>query len=68
MRKKDPTRERPYKVVGYPFVPAIFVLFCLALFIYTPSQRPMEALTGILLILTGVPFYFWWKKKHVTLQ
>ncbi|MGB2847429.1 MAG: amino acid permease [Saprospiraceae bacterium] len=68
MRIKDPTRERPYKVVGYPFVPAIFVLFCLALFIYTPSQRPMEALTGILLILTGVPFYFWWKKKHVTLQ
>ncbi len=64
MRKKAPELNRPYKVIGYPFVPAIFVLFCLGLFIYTPSQRPMEALIGIGLILTGVPFYYWWKKKN----
>ncbi|MEP7266817.1 MAG: amino acid permease [Saprospiraceae bacterium] len=66
MRKKAPDLERPYKVIGYPFVPAIFVLFCLGLFIYTPSQRPVEAGIGILLILTGIPFYLYWKKNNIT--
>ncbi len=64
MRKKAPDLERPYKVIGYPIVPGLFVLFCLGLFIYTPSQRPMEALTGVLLILIGIPFYMYWKKKN----
>lgn len=64
MRKKAPNLERPYKVIGYPVVPAIFVLFCLGLFIYTPSQRPVEAGMGILLILTGIPFYLFWKRKQ----
>ncbi len=68
MRKKAPQLHRPYKVLGYPVIPAIFVLFCLGLFIYTPSQRPMEAGIGILLILTGVPFYIWWKKKNNLLK
>jgi len=68
MRKKAPETVRPYKVIGYPFVPAIFVLFCLGLIIYTPSQRPMETLSGIALILLGVPFYYYWnrnKKKKI---
>lgn len=64
MRKKAPNLERPYKVIAYPIVPGIFVLFCLGLLIYTPSQRPMEALAGILLILTGIPFYWYWKRKE----
>lgn len=63
MRKKEPNAVRPYKVIGYPFVPAIFVLFCLGLIIYTPSQRPMETLSGIALILLGVPFYYYWNRK-----
>ncbi|MEO5581401.1 MAG: amino acid permease [Saprospiraceae bacterium] len=63
MRKKAPQLERPYKVIGYPVVPAIFVLFCLGLIIYTPSQRPFEAMVGIALILSGIPFYWWWKKR-----
>lgn len=63
MRKKAPELERPYKVIGYPIVPAIFVLFCLGLFIYTPSQRPLEAGIGILLILSGIPFYLYWKRR-----
>lgn len=64
MRKKAPLLERPYKVIGYPIVPAIFVLFCLGLIVYTPSQRPFEAMIGVLLILSGIPFYFYWRKVN----
>jgi APA family basic amino acid/polyamine antiporter len=58
LRKKMPDAPRPYKVWGYPVVPAIFILFCLALFFNTLVTRPREAIIGVVLILSGVPFYF----------
>jgi APA family basic amino acid/polyamine antiporter len=63
MRKREPALERPYKVWGYPVVPAFFLLFCAALIIITFFTKPREALLGILLIFTGVPFYWYWRKQ-----
>ena len=63
LRKKMPDAERPYKVWGYPVVPAIFILFCAGLFINTFITRPREAGIGLVLMLTGVPMYFWFKKR-----
>jgi basic amino acid/polyamine antiporter, APA family len=62
MRKREPHTARPYKVWGYPIVPAIFVLFCIALIIITCINRPYEAGFGVLLMLTGVPFYYYWQR------
>ncbi len=62
MRVREPDAERPYRVWGYPVVPALFILFCVALIIITCINRPREAMLGIGLILTGVPFYYWWTK------
>jgi APA family basic amino acid/polyamine antiporter len=64
LRKKRPNQPRPYKVWGYPVVPAIVVLFCLALFLNTIIARPREAAIGIVLMLTGVPMYWWFKKRN----
>jgi APA family basic amino acid/polyamine antiporter len=58
-----PDAERPYKVWGYPIVPGIVVLFCAALFITTIYERPREAAIGMVLMLTGIPMYFWFKRK-----
>ena len=63
LRRKMPDAERPYKVWGYPFVPAIFILFCAGLFFNTFLTRPREAAIGLVLMLTGVPMYFWFKRK-----
>jgi basic amino acid/polyamine antiporter, APA family len=63
LRLREPDAERPYKVWGYPVVPALFVLFCAALIIITCYTHPREALFGIFLMLTGVPLYFKWSKK-----
>ncbi len=62
MRRREPNTERPYKVWGYPVVPALFVLFCIALIIITCNTHPREAGLGTLLMLTGVPLYFYWRK------
>ena len=64
LRKKMPNAHRPYKVIGYPVVPAIFILFCVALIINTLIEKPYEALSGLGLMATGLPFYFYWKSKE----
>ena len=63
LRKKMPDAKRPYKVFGYHLVPAIVILFCLALFINTIFTRPREAAIGLILMLTGVPMYWWFNRK-----
>jgi APA family basic amino acid/polyamine antiporter len=64
MRVKHPQMVRAYKVIGYPFVPAIFCLFCVSLFISTIINQPLEAIWGISLMATGIPVYYWLRKKH----
>lgn len=63
LRKKMPDAPRPYKVWGYPIVPAIVVLFSATLFVVTFYTRREEALEGTVLILTGVPMWFYFKRK-----
>lgn len=64
LRKRMPDAPRPYKVWGYPVVPAIVLIFCAVLFINTIYSRPREAAIGTVLMLTGVPLYLWFKKKN----
>ncbi|HLN74432.1 MAG: APC family permease [Methylococcaceae bacterium] len=64
LRIKMPEANRPYKVWGYPFVPAIFILFCIGLFINTIVTRPREAAIGMILILMGIPVYVFLQRKY----
>ena len=63
LRVKEPDLPRPYKVIGYPVVPALFVLFCVALIVITCINSPREAGIGLVLMLTGVPFYLYWNNQ-----
>jgi APA family basic amino acid/polyamine antiporter len=54
---------RPYKVFGYPVIPGIFVLFCIALVLVTIIQNPRDAGIGLALVLIGIPFYIFWNRK-----
>jgi APA family basic amino acid/polyamine antiporter len=62
LRKKMPDAPRPYKAWGYPIVPALFIIFCIALIIITLIGKPREALIGLALIASGLPFYWYWSK------
>ena len=63
LRIKHPEMERKYKVIGYPFVPAIFFLFCVALFVMTIINQPYQAIWGLTLMATGLPVYWWLSRK-----
>jgi basic amino acid/polyamine antiporter, APA family len=66
LRVKEPHAHRPYKAWGYPIVPAFFLLFCITLVGITLFTKPREALLGLSLMATGIPFYWWWNKKATT--
>jgi APA family basic amino acid/polyamine antiporter len=63
LRIKMPDAHRPYKTLGYPVVPIVFVAFCLALLGVAFYESWQNALLGLLLILSGLPFYYFWKKE-----
>jgi APA family basic amino acid/polyamine antiporter len=63
LRKKRPDLHRPYKTIGYPFVPAIFVAVTFVFILSTLMDSPRESIMGIFLISLGLPFYFYWRKR-----
>lgn len=52
------------KVTGYPVIQAIIILFAATLVINTIEAQPMQTLAGMALILSGVPFYYYFKAKN----
>jgi APA family basic amino acid/polyamine antiporter len=64
LRKRNPDANRPYKMWGYPVLPALFILFCIGLIVNTLITQPREALFGLFLMLTGVPFWWWFNRKN----
>jgi APA family basic amino acid/polyamine antiporter len=63
LRKKRPDLRRPYRTLGYPAVPILFILASLVLVFSTAVQRPRESMVGIGLIGLGLPFYSYWKRR-----
>ncbi|MGH9434191.1 MAG: APC family permease [Terriglobia bacterium] len=58
LRRRAPQLERPYKVWGYPVLPALFCVAALLVALSTLRERPLESLVGIVVILAGAPVYF----------
>ncbi len=63
LRKKRPDLPRPYKTWGYPFVPMVFILSLSGILVNTLIRRPVESLSGVALMIAGIPVYYMWKKK-----
>lgn len=62
MRRKAPEQERPYRTFGYPIVPFIYILLAVLLVIDLAILKPATSGIGYLLVLTGIPVYFIWRK------
>jgi APA family basic amino acid/polyamine antiporter len=58
-RRKFPDLERPYKAFGYPVIPVVFLLVAGWLLINTMMTAPKESFTGIILIILGLPVYYY---------
>lgn len=57
LRFRHPHAERPYRALGYPLAPAVFVLASGVMVVNEIWNSPGTALTGLAVILAGVPLY-----------
>ncbi len=62
LRRKRPDLVRPYRTIGYPFVPIFFILGISCMIVSTLINRPRESLMGLALIALGIPFYLYWRR------
>ncbi len=62
LRKNKPNMERPYQTPLYPLIPIIFIIFAIIITINTILEAPRDAIFGMIIILAGVPLYYYWKK------
>lgn len=62
LRRSRPEAERPYRAIGYPVIPLLYILgasmILCVLFIYQPATT----LPGLIIVATGVPVYFIWRR------
>lgn len=63
LRRKNPDLVRPYRTWGYPLVPLAFVGVTLLLLYQTLVSSPRAAGIGLVVIVLGVPFFFYWKRR-----
>jgi len=64
-RRRAGEPPSPYRMPGYPLVPAIFVCAAGAVLVYTYASNLRNSLAGTALILAGIPLYLWIKSKRV---
>jgi APA family basic amino acid/polyamine antiporter len=63
-RQREPDLDRPYRVLGYPMVPALFVLASAALLYYTFTDNLRSSAGGCVAILAGVPVFYYFARRR----
>ena len=63
LRARRPEIPRPYRALGYPVIPALYVLGSFALVWNTLMERPVASIAGLGLVALGVPFYVYWSRS-----
>jgi APA family basic amino acid/polyamine antiporter len=64
-RTRDPEASRPYRAVGYPVVPALFIGTAAVLLCYTFASNLRNSMGGVVVILMGIPVYLWFARRRV---
>jgi APA family basic amino acid/polyamine antiporter len=65
LRRTRPDAERPYRALGYPVLPAVYMAAAGLIEILLLLYKPSYTWPGLIIVLLGVPVYFVWRKKEV---
>ena len=63
LRRKQPDTPRPYRCTGYPWAPALYVIFGSLWAINAAFEVTAATLKGAAIVALGVPFYLYWKRQ-----
>jgi APA family basic amino acid/polyamine antiporter len=57
LRSREPAAPRPFRALGYPIAPAVFVVASLLIVANAIYGDPIPSGAGVLIILAGIPIY-----------
>jgi basic amino acid/polyamine antiporter, APA family len=66
LRTKRPDMERPYKALGYPVLPGLYILLASLVMLDLLWVKPRFTWPGLVIVLTGVPVYFFWHRRKAS--
>jgi APA family basic amino acid/polyamine antiporter len=65
LRFKKPNIPRPYKALGYPVLPALYIFLAGWICVVLLRYKPQYTWPGLVLVLLGIPVYFFWSRRTV---
>jgi APA family basic amino acid/polyamine antiporter len=63
LRRTRPDAERPYRAVGYPVLPAIYIVMALFIDVVLLRYKPQYTWPGLIVVLIGIPVYYAWSRS-----
>ena len=64
LRRTHPDAPRPYRAIGYPVLPAIYIVMALFIDIVLLLYKPQFTWPGLIIVLLGIPVYFIWHSRR----
>ena len=68
LRRTQPGTPRPYRAVGYPVLPAVYILMAIFIDVVLLRYKPQYTWPGLIIVLLGIPVYFLWSRRSSDLQ
>lgn len=66
LRLKRPHADRPYKALGYPVLPALYIVMASWICVVLLRYKPQYTWPGLVLVLLGIPVYLFWSRRSAT--
>ncbi len=63
LRRTRPDTPRPYRAIGYPWLPAVYIVMALFIDIVLLLYKPQYTWPGLVIVLLGIPVYFLWSRN-----
>ncbi|MCU1300393.1 MAG: amino acid/polyamine/organocation transporter, superfamily [Candidatus Sulfotelmatobacter sp.] len=63
LRRTRPDAPRPYRAVGYPVLPAIYIVMALFIDVVLLRYKPQFTWPGLIVVLLGIPVYYAWSRS-----
>jgi APA family basic amino acid/polyamine antiporter len=64
LRRTHAEAERPYKAVGYPVLPAVYIVMALFIDVVLLRYKPQYTWPGLIIVLLGIPVYYIWRPRN----
>jgi APA family basic amino acid/polyamine antiporter len=63
LRRTRPDMDRPYKAIGYPVLPAVYIGAAGLIEVLLLAYKPNYTWPGLIIVMLGLPVYFIWRRK-----